>query len=238
MACKRYQDWLMDAALGALAPEREAELRAHAEGCAACRTELDRRQQLVAAMDRAVAASVSAEPSPEFLARIRQRIAEQPTPAPSWFAGWLPVSAGALAVVALLVFWLLPRESRTPEAPGPVAPPVAQEAPATALPPQAPKLATLPSKRHRAESRAVLAVAPAQRREPEVLVPEEYRVGVALLYRVLQERPTQTTALLAEVNAQLQAERTPIAVGELNVPALKLEPLPPVSSPASSETQR
>lgn len=231
MVCKRYEDWLMDAALGPLAPEREAELRAHVEGCAACRAKLDRRRQLVAAMDQAVAASVSAEPSPEFLARVRQRIAEQPAPAPGWFAGWLPVTAGALAAVALLVFWLLPRQE--PARPGPVVTPPTM---AGRLPPKAPptrgelKKPPVPVRGPRGSVRAPAGVQPP--REPEVLVPPEQRAGVEWLYNALQRQPERTTAVLVR---QVQAEAEvaqPLRVSELSIAPLQIGPIK-ISEPAT-----
>ena len=69
MGCAKYKDWLSDAALGALDPKREAELRAHVAGCEACRAALESEQALFAAMDAGLESSVASEPSPAFVAR-------------------------------------------------------------------------------------------------------------------------------------------------------------------------
>ncbi len=121
MACERYKVSLVDAALGALEPALEAELRAHLEHCAACCAAFDAERRLVAAIDRGVAASVAAEPSPELAVRVCQRIEAERVPARPWFAGswmehWVPAAAGALAVLALVTVWLARREPPRPGA--------------------------------------------------------------------------------------------------------------------------
>ena len=51
MNCERYKASLTDAALGALEPARDAELRAHLADCAACRAALEKEQRLAMAID-------------------------------------------------------------------------------------------------------------------------------------------------------------------------------------------
>jgi hypothetical protein len=80
MSCVAYRDDLTDAALGELAPEREAAFAAHAAECAACRAALSREQLLFAAMDRALACAVAGEPSAQFAANVRARIAGEVEP--------------------------------------------------------------------------------------------------------------------------------------------------------------
>ena len=76
-----------------------------------------------AALDREIARVLGVDPSPEFAARVRQRIASEPAPA-GWRAAWIVAAAGALAAVAVVVLIA----SR---------PPRAAPAPATAVPLQA-----------------------------------------------------------------------------------------------------
>ena len=80
MSCAAFQNDLTDAALSALAPERATAWRVHLETCAVCQSALAREQQLFAAMDRAIAASVAGEPSPQFAAAVRARIAGEVEP--------------------------------------------------------------------------------------------------------------------------------------------------------------
>jgi hypothetical protein len=117
MGCQRYQSWITDQALGALAKDREAELLAHVEECAQCSAALHRSRVLHQAISLGIAKTVSAEPSPDLAARVCQRIAEPP--APARFAALFPVVAGALVfAAALLAFWLRPQApSRQPGAP-------------------------------------------------------------------------------------------------------------------------
>jgi len=56
-------------------------------------------------LDREIESLLSVEPSPEFVARVRARVAKEPEPA-GWRASWMFAVAGAVAVVivALLVW--------------------------------------------------------------------------------------------------------------------------------------
>jgi hypothetical protein len=60
-----------------------------------------------AALDREIAAALNVAPSPAFVARVRQRIAEEPVPG-KWHISWAFVTATGLAVaiIATLVFRL------------------------------------------------------------------------------------------------------------------------------------
>ena len=104
MDCRRFSEKLAEAALqpGEL---RDAGLAAHLSSCASCRREFEAQRRLAQPMDLGLAASVSAEPSPAFAAGVRVRLADEPAPRPSWFTGWVPVAAGALAVLVLMVTW-------------------------------------------------------------------------------------------------------------------------------------
>jgi len=235
MNCTKYKDRLIDLALSATMPEDDPEFLAHVRECAACAAELERQRQLVAAMDHGVKLSVSANPSPEFLPRIRTRLAEEPAPARGWFSGWLPVTAGAVAVVALLMFLLLPRERGEP----PTEPPMGQRAtvaPAADLavePPRA-EVPAAPRKRPHKILAERKPVAPAV---PEVLVPGDQQAGLAWLYRALRQRPEQVAGVLAEQTTYRSESAGPIRVAELRTEPLELPPLAPPSS-TSLEMQR
>lgn len=68
-----------------------------------------------AALDREIARVLAVHPSPEFAARVRQRIASEPAPS-GWRAAWIVSVAGALAAVALVVLVV---SRATHVAPGP-----------------------------------------------------------------------------------------------------------------------
>jgi len=98
---------MTDAALEALRPEQQGEFLAHARVCAECRGEWEAAQALAAAVNGAVESLVAGEPSPQFAARFRARIADEPAPAAWPFLTWPVFSAGALATAAVLLAVLL-----------------------------------------------------------------------------------------------------------------------------------
>ena len=113
--CEKYSDWITDAATGALAPNREPELLAHAAECDACRETYDHAREIAAFVDRSVESLVSGEPSAHFNTRLRARIAEERIPArPNW-AAWAPIAAGLFALAALLLILVL--RTQRPNAP-------------------------------------------------------------------------------------------------------------------------
>jgi len=111
-ACSSYaEDWsaLLD---GELDASREAEMRAHADTCAACAAKL----ASLARVDVLLAGLPVPETRAALLDGLRARIASQPPPRRSrrTYAGW---TAAAAAAAALLLYLALPR-------PAPVTPPV------------------------------------------------------------------------------------------------------------------
>jgi len=67
-------------------------------------------------IDQEIRAALDVDPSPEFLARVRTRIATEPTPS-AWRWSWTVAAAGALAAMVLIaVVWSRPKQER-PSAP-------------------------------------------------------------------------------------------------------------------------
>ena len=66
------------------------------------------------AVDRALREALDVSPSPDFVARIRTRIASEPAPRSAWhrWAVWAPVTAGATAVIAFGLWVARPAEVR------------------------------------------------------------------------------------------------------------------------------
>ena len=75
MSCERYRDALTELAVGGPAT---AGLQAHLDACEGCRRELAALREALGLADASLAEIVSAEPSPAFRARLRQRVAEEP----------------------------------------------------------------------------------------------------------------------------------------------------------------
>jgi hypothetical protein len=64
-------------------------------------------QMTDAALDREIAAALTVEPSPDFVARVRQRVADAPVPS-AWGVSWSAGAAASLALagVAAMIFWI------------------------------------------------------------------------------------------------------------------------------------
>ena len=195
----------MAAALGGVPANRRAELNTHLAECAACRAEFERQRELLAAIDRGVAASVAAEPSADLAARIREHLREQPAPAASWLSGWIPAAAGAMAVFVFVAVWLARRPHIAPGNPEPVI----SQTPLTAPPAPSPAETSMPAKMfdavarpapHRViqSHRQVVRGAAARDSMPEVLVPRGQEVAVMRLYALLQRDRGLAASLAAD----------------------------------------
>ena len=109
--------WTSALAVAALlvAPAALAEARRHVEGCAACRSELDRLDAAVTALR---AGSPAPEPSPFFSTRLAARIASLPPPRRAGgllrAVPWRLLAAGGLAS-ALALGAVLVQRGRTAE---------------------------------------------------------------------------------------------------------------------------
>ena len=121
MACKKYAGWVTDCALGQLAASRKAELMAHVRDCADCREALERARQAAELADRGVELLVAGEPSAQFAARLRSRIAEE-SPTRIGLTRRLAVAASValcLALVGVAAVNYLKGDARPAPAPAP-----------------------------------------------------------------------------------------------------------------------
>ena len=221
MGCRRFSEKLADAALepGEL---RDAGLAAHLETCATCQREFEAQRRLAQAMDLGLSAAVSAEPSPSFAAGVRARLASEPTPLPPGFAGWVPVAAGALAVLVLMVIWFARQEGQEP-VPEPHQE-VSREAAHQPViesdkAPVAAARGEMPVRQNR-ESRptGAPAVRAARIREPEVIVPPGQREAVLRFYTVMWSGRVDVSALLVKPG--------PLEIAELKIMPLEVPELP------------
>jgi len=220
MDCRRFSEKLADAALEP-GDVRDAGLAAHLTICASCRREFEAQRRLAQAMDIALTASVSVSPSPAFAAGVRARLAEESAPRASWFSGWVPVTAGALAVVVLMAAWFARREAPEP-VPGPqremtnrtVQQPMGATTGgnATTLEPAQPmrKLKSSPTNR-------MPAPRAARHREPEVIVPPGQREAVLHFYVAVWSGRAGISTLVENAGPLEIAELkiTPLQVPEL-----------------------
>jgi len=250
MDCKRYQNWLSEAALGALDRSRESELRAHVEGCGGCRAALERERMLVAAIDRGVAAHLAAEPSADFAARLTMRLADEVAGRPAraeagprseWLWGfwpelawrrWIPAAALALIAATIGLGWLAHHMagSRGPAALGQVGRLPAVSANRPARPPSSAhaaagpvtEVAGLRQPARRGRTASAKAVRPEVQPQglPEVLIDKSEQEGIARLYTAIQNGRVNLVSLMA-VPPGFQREPD----GSLAPALLKIEPL-------------
>jgi hypothetical protein len=238
MSCERFEGERIDVAAGQ--PPSPA-LQAHLEGCAACRTRLDQQRRVLADFDRVLGARLSAEPSPDFAARVRTRVGET-EPRRPWRPVWMAALAAALAA-AVLAGWMARRPDREVPA-GPRQAATASEArprrdtPRVA-PSDAPIRSNVPAVARPRVAAARVATNPPRRgaaakvAEPLVLVPsgeeEALRRFVANLGRGAQPAPP---LLIAGTSVDGAVAPPPL----LEFPAVTIAPLPdPAVSPERSQ---
>ena len=238
MACERFADDLKAHAAGA---DATPDLRAHLETCDHCRGHLAREQRLVAGIERDLAGALRLEPSVEFNARVRERIAAQRAPG-WWVPGWrLALGAASLVLVAGVLTMIALRTGAPQRQPRSVAPSAAtqvsiapaqrQEAPAEhqeglVAGHRVASAGRLPTTDHRLPG--------SPKAEPEVLVPPDQRLAIARMLEMIRAGKIDERAFLppaqsdvAEIPAQVVA---PIVVEELKVP--------PITVPAAGSTEK
>ena len=84
MDCQKKSEQVVEQmknfALGKMSPKRELELLAHVVECESCREAYDHAKAVRAVVDDSVEALVAAEPSAQFMTRLRARLASEPAP--------------------------------------------------------------------------------------------------------------------------------------------------------------
>jgi anti-sigma factor RsiW len=227
---------MSDLALGKLNPKSELELLAHVAECGACREAYNRAEAVRSLVDRGVETLVAGEASPQFMTRLRGRIAAEPVPERWSWDAWriwehasrqpLSYAAGAVAlatIVAVLVMGLPHRHISAPsvaEVPPTISvyPIVAADSPKTTAIPEQPrkKLASVP------------APSPRIRREPEVLVPKGELLAVVQFYEAVHSTPVDSEQLYA---AQQEPQKP------LELKPIEITPLEPLETPVDDSAK-
>jgi len=163
-------------------------------------------------------AALDVDVSPDFMARVRQRIADEPMRAPFWH-GWrfvLPAAAAAVVLVAVGVSMLSTRRPAAPPSlsarslpPESMRPPGVRPVPPVSVGETRPAIV-----RARVPSRAPSAPAPA---EPEVLVPRE---EIEMYRRLIAEAQKVPGALLVAAPPDIVAVRT---ISEIPIDPIKID---------------
>jgi hypothetical protein len=214
---------MSNAAAGDLPVSQRGDFDAHIRSCAACGAEFNRVTKLTEAIDRGVAARVAAEPSPEFFARVRRKIAADTVPANANWVWWAPAAACVAIVLATAVWMMWPKSAKPSR--------IAKTAPTNNSQMVANHVAS--NRGSVGESKTALShlsrtasirrvAAHNQRRierEPEVLVPPGQAEAVMELAAALQNGKIDGVKLMADLkNAEQPIEIKPLMIPPLETP--------------------
>jgi len=215
---KQVIEQMKNFALGELSPKSELELLAHVGECEACREAYDRARAVRALVDDSVEALVAAEPSAQFMTRLRARLASEPAPSRwNWDVRKLfenqsgerfSYLAGAFVLATMLMFAIVGSPRRHIAAPSSV------ESLGTSFePPIAPKPASEISNRsmnpERPRKPSSARLVSSANSQPEVLVPKGQLLAVAELYEVTRSshvNPGQIYAVQEEPQKPLEVK--------------------------------
>jgi hypothetical protein len=229
---EQMRERINDFALGELSPKSELDLLAHVAECETCREAYDHAKAVRSLVDRGVEALVAGEPSPQFVTRLRARIADEPVPSRwSWdlWRIWesasrqpLSYAAGAMVLATILAVLVLGLPRRHVSAPNVAeVPPSISPSPSVAT--DSPKTSAIPE-----QPRKKLASVPAPslriRREPEVLVPKGELLAVARFYEAVHSTPVDSEQLYA---AQQEPQKP------LELKPIEITPLEPLETPVA-----
>ena len=190
----------------------------------------DRRDEMTdGSLDRELQTLLGVEPSPEFVARVRTRIADAPSPAISWFGAWrIAASIVAVAAVAIVAFVFsrdggkrVPSassvlDSRTVALFSSPTPELKGQALRVSVAPASPGMQTHTAAQHES--------ATPPRAEPEILVDQREAAALrALIFGVRDGRIDLAPVLAASKPAVM--ELPPVV--DIEIPAITIDPIAP-----------
>jgi hypothetical protein len=225
---KKYEqvvEQMKNFALGKMSPKRELELLAHVADCESCGKAYDHAKAVRALLDDSVEAFLAAEPSAQFMTRLRARLASEPAPS-RW--NWevrkffevqsgerLSYAVSAFVLATILIFAMI----RSPRCH--VAAPSSLEDPGTSFASTIPARPTAKTsniarnlERPGKPSSARLFSSPNP--QPEVLVPKGQLLAVAEFYEVTRSsRVNAGQIYAAQEEPQEPLEMKPIEITPL-----------------------
>jgi hypothetical protein len=225
MSCERYEEELIDHALGQAA---SAALEAHLVACAGCRGRVEEERRLAGTIDGMLSAGLAIDVPATFARAVQARIE-----ANRW-RGWRRVAwvSGGLAAAAALALAIGLRATQVrsvdPVARASTAAPTARE---SISPSPMPTIVTPRVAEARKRPRSL---AP-PRSEPEILVPPEQQAAVERLLANLGHPASPAAAAIA-IEVAVPFEPLPLEVGTLDeLRRLPVTDLPRVEPPAPVE---
>lgn len=232
MDCQKKSEQVVEQmknfALGKISSKRELELLTHVAECESCREAYDHAKAVRALVDDSVEALVAAEPSAQFMTRLRARLAREPAPSRWNWDVWkffenhsanrFSFLAGAFVLATILIFAIVGSPRRH------------AAAPSSAEVLEWSFVSTIPAKpademsntignleRPRKPSSARLVSSPNS--QPEVLVPKGQLLAVAEFYEVT--RSSRVNA--GQIYAAQEEPQEPLEVKPIEI--TPLEPL-------------
>jgi hypothetical protein len=224
MNCEQCRAWMMSAVTDGLSDRQRSAFEAHVQECAGCREEYERVRALLEAIDHGVMAQAIAEPSPEFVARVRRRIAAEDAPAKASWLRWAPVAAAVTVAVFAGGLWMMQPRNSAPRRVATNASAVNQ--PATVnhrAPTLARSVAKVTTPKPKPEFASVRRAAMPKRqrieRGPEVLVPPGQGKALLQFAALLRNGKLDGARLIAEEQKTGQLiEIKPLVIAPLESP--------------------
>ena len=173
-----------------------------------------------ASLDREIESMLSTEPSPEFLARVRARVAAEPEPGRWRASSWFAMAGAAAAAIVAVIAWPSPEVTPSIEPPR-----IAEAAPTTAPTRPAP----LPERGRPTAVRAGTTTVEGDRRIdidlPEVVIAgNEVRTFAALVASIRQSRFDVAVPAAFDPDAPLEVKELP------PVEPIEIEPIVKVAA--------
>lgn len=190
---------------------------------------MDDARDALSDLDQMLADALDVQPSADFTARVRQRIASEPMRVPIWH-GWriaVATAAAGVAIAAASVAMLSKRGQPAPQVLSARSLPVGPLRPADVRSSRSTLVVDRPLPVSGARAASVAAVAPT---EPEVLVPRE---DIEMYRRVIAAAQRMPRAFVVDAPQDIVASRS---ISEITIDPIKIELIMP--PPAGGEGDR
>jgi hypothetical protein len=214
MSCERFRKAITDHACGA---SIDGDAAAHLARCAACARMLDDRRHVLAEADEELRTVLAIIASPDFNARVSQRVqnARRSTNAAGWW--WLTATAAAvLLTIGVLFMWSSrpdERSTRSTSATERSHPP----APVNVSAATKPNIERAPARIARTKAMSKPSAVVHRPAKPEVIVPPDQQRAIARLVELLRSGVLDAKAL-PEPPKTTELTIAPLSVPDIVVP--------------------
>jgi hypothetical protein len=212
MSCERFRHAITDHACGA---PIDAQAAAHLAGCATCTRVFEDHQRVLAEADEELRTALAIVASPNFTARVSQRVLTAPRSAsvPAWW--WITATAAATMLAIGVIFTLSGHQDAQPVRSASAQPPAVSPAPPTVSAPATPTADRAPNRI--AETKSVATPITHRRTEQDVIVPPDQRRAIARLTELLRNGTLDAKALPQEPKT-MELTIAPLTVPDIVIP--------------------